>query len=59
MAMRGNMKKRMARADASGAGYAVIIGDSEVDAGAAQLKDLKSGAQQAVAFAALVETIRQ
>jgi histidyl-tRNA synthetase len=59
MAMRGNMKKRMTRADASGASFAVIVGDSEVDAGAAQLKNLKSGEQQAVAFAALVEAIRQ
>jgi len=59
MALRGNMKKRMARADASGASFAVIVGDSEVEARAAQLKNLKSGEQQAVAFAALVETIRQ
>jgi histidyl-tRNA synthetase len=59
MALRGNMKKRMAKADASGARHAIIIGDSEVEAGAAQLKNLKSGEQQAVFFAALVEAIRQ
>src|SRR5215213_4722196 len=45
MAFRGNMKKRMAKADASGAVYAVIIGDSEIDTGAAQLKSLSTGEQ--------------
>ena len=50
MAFRGNMKKRMQRAAASGAAYAVIIGDAEVEAGVAQVKDLASGEQQAMAF---------
>jgi len=59
MAFRGNMKKRMARADAAGARFAVIIGDSEIQAGAAQLKDLQSGEQQAVPFAALAEALRR
>ena len=31
MAYRGNMKKRMQSADASGARFAVIIGDDELD----------------------------
>jgi histidyl-tRNA synthetase len=57
MAFRGNMKKRMARADAAGARYAVIIGDSEVEAGSAQVKDLQSGEQRAVAFASLAEAL--
>lgn len=58
MAFRGNMKKRMARAAASGARFAVIVGDSELDAGEAQLKDLTSGDQQAVAFDQLGAAIR-
>ncbi len=59
MAFRGNMKKRLARADAAGARFALIIGDSEVEAGAAQVKDLQSGEQQAVPFASLAEMLRQ
>jgi len=45
MAFRGNMKKRMARADAAGARFAVIIGDDELARGAAAVKDLRSGEQ--------------
>ena len=58
MAFRGNMKKRMQRADASGARFALIIGDSEVESGAAQLKDMVSGEQRAVAFGGLVEALK-
>ena len=58
MAFRGNMKKRMARAAASGARFAIILGDNEVDAEAAQLKDLQSGEQRAVAFDLLGAAIR-
>src|SRR5699024_1752321 len=50
MAYRGNMKKRMSKASASGARYALIIGDDEVDRGAVQLKDLGSGEQRSVEF---------
>jgi histidyl-tRNA synthetase len=58
MAFRGNMKKRMQRADASGARYALIIGDSEAEAGAAQVKDMVSGEQSAIAFDGLVEVLK-
>ena len=58
MAYRGNMKKRMARASASGARFAVIVGDAELDAEAAQLKDLGSGEQRAVSFDLLGAAIR-
>jgi histidyl-tRNA synthetase len=58
MAFRGNMKKRMAKADSAGARFAIIIGDSEVEAGAAQVKNLKSGEQTAVAFDQLAEALR-
>ena len=59
MAYRGNMKKRLQRANASGARFAIILGDNEVAAGEAQLKDLASGEQRAVAFSALAEAIRR
>jgi histidyl-tRNA synthetase len=50
MAWRGNMKKRMAKAAASGAAHAVILGDSELESGTAQVKDLATGEQRAVAL---------
>ena len=57
-AMRGNMKKRMQRAAASGAGFALIIGDEELQAEVAQVKDLTTGEQRAVAFDLLEAAIR-
>ena len=45
IAYRGNAKKRMAKADASGAHYAVIIGDDELARGEASVKDLRTGEQ--------------
>ncbi|WP_118858196.1 histidine--tRNA ligase [Sphingomonas mesophila] len=58
MAYRGNMKKRLQRANAAGARFAVILGEDEIAAGEAQVKDLASGEQRAVAFAALAEAVR-
>ncbi len=43
MAYRGNMKKRLSRANASGAAYALILGDEELDRGEAQLKESRHG----------------
>jgi histidyl-tRNA synthetase len=57
MAYRGNMKKRMSRAHASGAKYALIIGDDELDRGEAQLKDLATGDQRAVSLDLLADAI--
>jgi histidyl-tRNA synthetase len=57
-AWRGNMKKRMAKADAAGARMAVIIGDDELAAGEAAVKDLKSGEQRRVKLEALAEAVR-
>jgi histidyl-tRNA synthetase len=57
MAYRGNMKKRLSRANASGAAYALILGDDELDHGQAQLKDLASGEQRAVSLDLLIEAI--
>jgi len=45
MAYRGNMKKRMSRANEAGAAYVVILGDEELKRGEASVKDLRSGEQ--------------
>lgn len=58
MGYRGNMKKRLARADAAGARYALILGDDELAKGEAQLKALKTGEQQSVSLDRVVEAIR-
>jgi histidyl-tRNA synthetase len=50
MAWRGNMKKRMAKAASAGAGFAIILGDDEIESGTAQVKNLATGEQRAVAF---------
>jgi len=57
MAYRGNMKKRMSKANASGAAYALILGDTELDSGEAQLKDLKSGEQRGVSLDLIAEAL--
>ncbi|MDB5720834.1 MAG: histidine--tRNA ligase [Alphaproteobacteria bacterium] len=58
MGFRGNMKRRMAKADSSGARYAIILGEDELARGEASLKDMKSGEQQSLALAALTEKLR-
>jgi histidyl-tRNA synthetase len=58
MAFRGNMKKRMQRAAASGAGHAVILGEAELEQGVAQVKDLATGEQRAVALDLVDTAIR-
>lgn len=59
MAYRGNMKKRLSRANASGAKYALILGDNELESGEAQLKDLATGEQRAVSLDLIGDAIRQ
>jgi histidyl-tRNA synthetase len=59
MAYRGNMKKRLSRANASGAKYALILGDDELERGEAQLKDLTTGEQRAVSLDLIGEAIRR
>ena len=58
MAYRGNMKKRMQKASAAGARYAIILGDDELASGEAAVKDLGTGEQARVALAALAEAVR-
>lgn len=48
MAYKGNMKRRMAKADAQGAAFAVIIGDNELADGVAAVKNLGDGTQQMI-----------
>jgi histidyl-tRNA synthetase len=45
MAFKGNMKKRLAKADAAGARFVIIIGDDEVAQGRGSVKDLSTGEQ--------------
>jgi histidyl-tRNA synthetase len=58
MAYRGNLKRRMERANRTGARAAVILGDTDIAAGVAQVKDLLTGTQEAVAFGAIPERLR-
>ena len=58
MAFRGNMKKRLARADSAGARFAIIIGDDELARGQAQLKALATGEQRSVPLDGLVEALK-
>ncbi len=48
MGYRGNMKKRLSRANESGAAFVLIIGDNELEKGEAQLKNLATGEQRAI-----------
>lgn len=57
MGYRGNMKKRMQRANASGAAWAIILGDDELAKGEAAVRNLGTGEQQAVALDALTGTV--
>jgi histidyl-tRNA synthetase len=51
------MKGAMKAADRSGAAYAVVLGDRDLDAGEAQLKDLREHAQVAVPLDDLVRRL--
>jgi histidyl-tRNA synthetase len=53
MAYRGNLKRRMERANRAGARAAIILGDDDIASGLAQVKDLATGAQEAVPFSQL------
>ncbi|MFH5926613.1 histidine--tRNA ligase [Roseomonas xinghualingensis] len=50
---KGNLKRRMERANRLGARAAVIIGDEELAEGVAQLRDLDAGTQERVPLAEL------
>jgi len=58
MAYKGKMKARMAKADALGARFAIILGDDELAKGVGAVKALATGTQTEVAFADLAEALR-
>jgi histidyl-tRNA synthetase len=58
MAYKGNMKKRMQKAAASGARFAVILGGDELSQGEAAVKRLATGEQQSVSLDNLAEALR-
>jgi histidyl-tRNA synthetase len=51
IAYRGNLKRRMERANRINARAAVILGEAEIAAGIAQLRDLDAGTQESVVLA--------
>jgi histidyl-tRNA synthetase len=53
------LKGAMRAADRSGASHAVILGERDLEAGSAQLKDLASGEQVPVPLADLVTTLKE
>jgi histidyl-tRNA synthetase len=57
MAYRGNLRRRMERANRIGARAAVIIGDDDIAAGVAQVKDLRTGEQLAVPLAEVADRL--
>ncbi|CCW19666.1 Histidyl-tRNA synthetase [Sphingobium indicum BiD32] len=58
MGFRGNMKKRMQRANASGALFAAILGDDEIAKGVMAFKNLRSGEQQEVPLVSPYELLK-
>src|SRR6202012_2183248 len=58
MAYRGNLRRRMERANRIGARAAVIIGEDDVARGVAQVKDLRTGEQEAVALRDIAARLR-
>ncbi len=58
MGYRGNMKKRLGRANDAGARYVLIIGDDELERGEAQLKNLASGEQSSIGLDQVVEALK-
>ncbi len=59
MAYRGNLKRRMERANKIGARAAVILGEDELARGVAQVKDLASGSQRECSLDALVASLAE
>ncbi len=55
MAYRGNLRRRMERANRIGARAAVIMGEDDIANGVAQVKNLQTGTQEAVALARVAE----
>ncbi len=58
MSYRGNLKRRLERANKTGARAAVLIGADDIAAGHAQVKDLATGTQSAVPFSHLASHLK-
>lgn len=58
MAYRGNLRRRLERANRIGARAAVILGEDDLRAGVAQIKDLVNGTQEPVPLAELPDRLR-
>jgi len=58
MAYRGNVRRRMERANRIGARAAVILGEDDLAQGVAQVKNLATGEQKAVALADIAAHLR-
>jgi histidyl-tRNA synthetase len=58
MAYRGNLRRRMERANRIGARAAVILGEDDIAKGVAQVKDLTSGGQEAVPIPDIAARLR-
>ncbi|HXV74560.1 MAG TPA: histidine--tRNA ligase [Sphingomonadales bacterium] len=59
MAFRGNLKKRLQKANRENAGYAVIIGEDEMKSGKLTLRDLDTGIQTEIAAAKLLGFLKK
>jgi histidyl-tRNA synthetase len=59
IAYRGNVKKRMERANKIGAAAAIIIGEDELARGVASVKDLAKGTQSDVAIGDIAAHVRK
>ncbi len=55
---RGNLPKRIKKADRQGCAAALILGEEELARGEVTLKDLRSGEQQAVALSAVAQHLQ-
>ncbi len=58
MAYRGNMKRRLERANRIGARAVIILGETELARGVAQVKDFSTGTQQEVPLAELIAKLQ-
>jgi histidyl-tRNA synthetase len=58
IAYRGNLKRRMERANRSGARAAVILGGDEIAAGIVQVKNLMTGTQETVPISQIVSHLQ-
>lgn len=58
LAYRGNMQKRLKRANKVQAAVAVLIGDDELARGVATVKDLDQGSQESIALDRLIDYLK-